>query len=160
MSENAIRNRFLELCKHLQDKKQLLQFRIEQFDSEIEQLTVEPGGNNETVQGWHVANFRYRGMIYIERLPGEKLALLALMIRAWLDEHDDTRAKYNLDHPKIETVALGDGLKDVLIAAEFVDEVFVVPTEGGPVEWFGETFDAGVYPVDYAESGEVNGAPV
>ncbi len=155
MSDGVIRNRFLELCKHLKNKKTLLKFTIEHFDSEVEQMTVDNGGQQETEQGWHFANFRYRGMIYIERLPGETLALLALMIRAWLDEHDDTRNKYRLEQPVIETDDLGGGFVDVICEINFVDEVFLVESATGPIEWRGGKFDLGEYPVNYAEGGDI-----
>ncbi len=155
MSDGVIRNRFLELCRHLKDKKNILKFTVEHFDSEVEEMTVENGGQNETEQGWHFANFRYRGMIYIERLPGETFALLALMIRAWLDEHDDTRNTYRLEQPVIESVDLGGNLVDAMCEINFVDEVFLVESETGPIEWRGGKYDLGVYPVNYAEQGAI-----
>jgi hypothetical protein len=151
VDESAIRNRFLELCEHLKTKTLLLGFTVEQFSSKIELMTVESGGLQETEQGWHFANLRYQGLIYIEHLPEEKLVLLALMIRAWLDEHDDTRGKYNLCEPEITTTPLEDGSLDTFIRINFLDDVYLVETLDGPIEWRESTYDVEVYTVNYAE---------
>lgn len=160
MADGVIRNRFMELCEHLKNNKDKLGFALEQFESESDKITVDYGGGNETVQGWHFANFKYRGTVYIERLPGEKLALLALVIRAWLDESDDMRSKYKLPVPEIRTIKLDERRLDVIVDIDFVDEVFLAESEDGPIVWNGKTFDVAEYPVDYAEEGTVNNAAV
>lgn len=160
MSERVIRNRFLELCNHLKQKKDKLGFTDEQFNAETDELKVESCGLKETTQGWHFANFRYRGTIYIERLPAGKLALLALLLRAWLDEFDDLRRKYNLDDPTVESIKLDDSYLDVLVQLNFVDEVYLAEVEDGDIEFNGKTYDVDEYPVNYAEQGTVNDAEV
>ncbi len=155
-----IRCRFNELCEYLKTKKELLAFNDEQFDSEFVGLTVYPGGGNETTEGYHIANFAYDGLIYIERMPGQTLALLAMLVRAWLDEHDDLRDQYKLQNPVIDTVTLDESYLDVLINTAFVDEIHVIPSETGAIDWQDLKFDIGDFVYDIAESGTVNDAPV
>ena len=160
MSESMIRNRFLEICNHLKTKKHTLGFRLEQFESEVDTIAIEHGGMKETVSGWHFANFKYRGVIYIERLPADNVATVALSVRAWLDDNDDLRDKYSLGVPKMEVLKLdNDRLVDVIINTDFVDEIYLTETEDGPITWRGQEFDIAPYPVDYAETSEVNDAP-
>ena len=71
-----IRNRFKELCAFLKNKKASLKLQDEQFDAEVENMTVEDGGHNETVNGVHFCNFRYQGVLYIERLPESAFPML------------------------------------------------------------------------------------
>lgn len=159
MSE-VIRNRFLELCMHLKEKANVLGFRVEQFDSEVDTISIAHGGAKETESGWHFANFEYRGVIYIERLPADKVSLLALSVKAWLDDNDDLRDEYKLAAPQMEIIKLDKKtLVDVIINTNFIDEIFLTETEDGPVTWRGQTFDVAPYLVDYAENAEVNNAP-
>lgn len=160
MAANAIRNRFFELCEYIKTNTTLLKIRNSQFESEITDLTVEPGGHNESIKGWHFANFKYRGTIYIERMPGESLSLLMALIRAWLDEFDDLRDKYKLADPKVETINENNKLLTVMGAIEFVDDVYLVEDENGPIRWFGKNYTTGEYPYNVAEDGNANGAPL
>lgn len=154
-----IRCRFEEFITYLKTNASLLRFKSEQLESEVNGLSVEPGGGNETTQGVWLANFRYTGLIYIERMPGSMLALLALMTRAWLDEHDDLRDKYNLAAPEITTTKDDNTYLTVLINVDWIDEAHVVPAENGPIEWNGQTFNAGEFVYNIAEAGTVAGAP-
>ena len=157
---DMIRNRFLELCEYIKSKTTLLKIRSSQLESEISDLTVEPGGHNESIKGWHLANFRYRGTIYIERMPGESLSLLMALIRAWLDEFDDLRDKYSLADPKFETINENNKLLTVIGSIEFIDDVYLVEDENGPIRWFGKNYNTGDYPYNVAEEGNTNGAPL
>ncbi len=160
MAADAIRNRFFELCKYIKTKTTLLKVKSDQIENEISDLSDEPGGHNETEEGWHFANFKYRGTIYIERMPGESLSLLMALIRAWLDESDDLREKYKLPAPKFEIITENEKTITVFGTIEFVDEVYLVEADDGPIEWFGKTYTVGEYPLMIAEAGTVNGAPL
>ena len=166
-----IRNRFQELCVFLKNKKTSLKFRDDQFDAEKENMTVEDGGHNETVNGVHFANFRYQGVIYIERLPEASFPMLAIYIKAWLDDSDNLRSKYKLKSPQLEVISLGDNLIDAMATIEFVDEVYLVkvnvapPDDGGPavpgdgqVEISGKIYEEAEYQLSIAEVGAVRGA--
>ncbi|MEI8244361.1 MAG: phage tail protein [Lentisphaerota bacterium] len=165
-----IRNRFQELCVFLKKQKSSLKFQDDQFDAEIENMTVESGGHNETVNGVHLCNFRYQGVVYIERLPEASFPMLAIYIKSWLDNNDDLRSKYKLKSPLIDVVSLGSKLIDAMATIDFVDEVYLVkanvtpPDDGSPaipgenqVEMFGAIYEVGEYALSIAEIGDVNG---
>lgn len=152
-----IRNRFQEICAFLKTKKTTLKFRDDQLDAEIENMTVEDGGHSETVNGFHFANFKYQGVIYVERLPEDSFPMLAILIKAWLDNNDNLRSKYKLKSPDLEVISLGDKLVDVLATIDFVDEVYLAPSASGQVEIDGKKYEVGEYQLFVAESGIVNG---
>ncbi|WP_176013064.1 phage tail protein [Victivallis sp. Marseille-Q1083] len=158
-----IRNRFDELRKYLKTKLTLLGIRPEQFDAWIDKLALPEGGHNETEDGYHLCNFRYTGRIYIERLPEAQLSLLALYVRSWLDDNDDTRGAYKLPDPEAEIIPLDDDtLIDVLLPVEFVDPVYLAPAgddDPEALDWCGRKWSVAEYLVDYAERGTVNQAP-
>ncbi len=165
-----IRNRFKELCAFLKNKKASLKLQDEQFDAEVENMTVEDGGHNETVNGVHFCNFRYQGVLYIERLPESAFPMLAIYIKAWLDDNDELRSKYKLKFPSLEVVSLGSNLVDVMGTIDFVDEVYLVkvtvppPPDGSPIvpgegqlELNGKIYEVGTYSLLIAELADVNG---
>ena len=153
-----IRNRFDELCVYLKAQHLLLKVRPEQFDSELEDFTVEPGGHNVTVNGLYFANFRYRGILYIERLPQSTLPYLALLVKAWLDDNDDVRGDFRLPAPSIQAVNLDGKLMDVVVTTEFIDPVYLAESADGPVKFCGKSYAVAEYAVCVAETGEVNHA--
>lgn len=154
-----IRNRFLELCKHLKDSNTQLGFKDEQFEMDSSNMRIEDGGHNETVDGYHFANLAYSGTIYIERFPEKNFAFIAVLIKAWLDGNDRIREDFNLPPARIETIDLGDGLLDLLIQIDFIDEVFLTPDETGFIQWCGKSYSVVEYPVNWADDGTVHEAP-
>lgn len=151
-----IRNRFNELCEHLKAQALSLQFRPEQFDTELEDFTVESGGHNETENGFWFANFRYRGVIYLERLNKAALPLLALLVKAWLDENDDVRERFRLADPQFQAADLDSKSMDVVVTVDFLDPVYLAEKADGQVKWCGRTFAVAEYPLCVAEAGKVN----
>lgn len=158
-----IRSRFDELQKYLKTKFLQLGIRPEQFDCYVDKLTPTEGGHNETSQGFHLCSFRYTGLIYIERLSAVQLPLLALYVRSWLDDHDDTRSDYKLADPQFDVVPLdAKTLVDVMISCEFVDPVYLAPVDGDDpeaIDWNGKRYSVAEYLCDVAERGTVNDAP-
>lgn len=150
-----MRSRFDELRDYLKANLGLLRAKKEQFDSTVENATGEPGGLNCTEKGYHVMNLRYRGVIWIERLPRPALELLMIMTAMWLAQNDDTRQNHALGGPEYDFIDLGGGLQDVEIAIDFVDDFYIAAADDGPVDWEGQKFA----PVDFdlwtAESAEV-----
>lgn len=141
----------------------MLNIRREQFDAYVDKLTVAEGGHHESESGHHLCNFRYSGQIYIERLPAGQLPLLALYVRAWLDEHDDTRGDYQLPDPTLEIIPLDDDKYiDVLLPVEFCDPVHLAPAAADDPEaldWNGGKYRVAGISYDIAEAGIVHGAP-
>jgi len=157
-----IRSRFNELCAYLQAQAATLKFRPEQCDTEIEDFTVADGGHQQTVKGYWFANFRYRGVLYIERLPLASLPVLAVQVKAWLDENDDVRYDFKLPDPQIQAAELDDKTLDVVVTVEFIDPVYLAPAADGKgnVNWNGKSWTVAEYAVNVAEAGTVNDAQV
>lgn len=160
MADNEIRSRFSELCDHLKERYNTLGFLQENFSSETSILTIENGGLNETTQGWHFANFRYIGTIYIEQLPASNIPLLALLIRAWLDEFDDLRNDFDLLDPTIEIIEIDATNVKAIIKVDFIDDAYLVETVDGRIPFDGKVYDISPPAIKYAESGTVNGAAI
>ena len=158
-----IRNRFDELQKYLKARLPQLGILPEQFDTVVDKLTLGEGGHHETAEGYHFCNLRYTGLIYLERLPAAQLPLLALLVRSWIDEHDDTRSRARLPDPELDVAPLdGDSLVDVVVTLEFVDPVFLAPAADDAVDavdWNGKRYSVAEYTVAVAERGTVNNAP-
>lgn len=162
-----IRSRYRELTEHLKLKAESMGIAPENFQAEIARMVLVSGGHNETTEGWHLTNFRYRGVILVERIEQQKAVMLMLHCRAWLDDHDDTRDDYKLPDPEINLVPLdggaedsAGGLVDVMMTIEFVDPVYIAEAENGAIEWNGRNFAPVAYDLWIAERGTVNQAPV
>lgn len=149
-----IRCRSGELAEHLKNNLDRLGLAPEQFDYEITNLTVVPGGLNEDENGVHCANFRYRGVFYLEHLPRRHFALLALLVQNYLDTRDEIREKFALPAVTLEAISLDRGQTvDVDIAVEFVDPAYIVPDPDGPLVGFnGVRYNAGPYDLRIAET--------
>lgn len=148
-----IRCRSNELDEHIKKHFDRLGILPEQFDSEIMELTVVPGGMTESEAGLHYANFRYRYVMYIERLPKAQLALLALLIQNYLDRCDDVRDRFDLPDVKLDVISLDRGVTvDVDATVEFVDPAYLVQVDGGPILFNGAEYDAGEYDLRVAET--------
>lgn len=162
---NDIKARFRELAEHLKTKGKLLNIRPENYQTDIVQFMLCPGGHNITPQGLYLANFRYRASLYVERIAMPAAITLMIHARAWLDDNDDTRDKYKLADPEISIIELDDGdLVDLLLTGEFIDPVYLAPApEGTPdaeiIEWNGRRYTVAEYDLWIAERGEVNGGP-
>lgn len=155
---NNVRSRFRELADHLKKKSAMLGVAPENVQAEIATMVLARGGHNETEVGWHLADLRYRGVLLIERIRQSAAVMVLMHCRAWLDENDDTRARYNLDDPEINLIPLdASELVDLVISCDFVDPVFLAEAENGEVHWNGRSYAPVEYDLRVAERGEING---
>ena len=158
-----MQNHFLALQHFLEQNYLRLNVKAEQMTFDVDNLTVTDGGHGETIDGYHFANLKYSGIVYAERLPKHKLLFFSVLIKSWLDRFDEVRQKYDLPDIKLEVIPLDNGkLIDVMATLEFVDEVYLTPAEVpgvDTIEWAGRLWHGADYPVDYAASGRVAGAP-
>lgn len=161
-----IRSRFSELLRHLKGKAELYHIPPENFQDDTADMTVESGGHDITVQGLHFADFRYRGVILVERVPAQTATMLILHARAWLDTHDDQREIHELAEPAITLLRLDTGnLTDLMLDIEFCDPVYLSKAaadapESGVISWDGADYTLDEYDLWTAETGEVNRAPL
>lgn len=155
-----LRSRFSELSGHLKTHAATMGVPPENFQGEIARMQLASGGHNCTPQGWHLANLRYRGVLFIERIAQQAAIMLLIQCRAWLDENDDTRDKYKLTDPDVSLVPLDSGdLVDLIVSCDFVDPVYLAEAADGPVEWNGRKLAPVAYDLWTAERGTVNQAP-
>ncbi len=148
-----------ELAEHLKKNLNALGIAAEQLDWETGRVTVTPGGHKITERGLHFASLRYDSSFYFERLPRAQVATLALLIQAWLEEHDDTRGDYDLPDVAMETISLDAGRTvDVDVTIEFVDPLELVADPEGPIVISDQRYSAGTYDIMVAETlGAVDG---
>ena len=159
MMEN-IRSRFWELVDFLKERAAARGVPPENFDAETAKMELASGGHNLTETGWHLANLKYTGAILIERVNRADAVMLMLHVRAWLDDHDDTRDDYKLPDPEVALVPLDAGdLVDLVISCEFVDPVFIVEADDGELVWNGRKFALIDYDLRVVERVWVNQAP-
>lgn len=157
-----IRSRYRELAEHLKTKCKELGVRLENFGSEIAEMTLSSGGRNNTEQGLHLADLRYQGVFFIERINTGAAILALIHVRAWLDSNDDTRGRYKLPDPQVSMVKLDgeEDLSDLLLTIEFVDPIYIAPSESGTVEYNGVKYGVEPYDLWVAENGSVMQAPL
>lgn len=148
------------LTTHLREQLDLFRIRDEQWGIDIEGGRIVPGGMDTTEQGIHAADYHYTAVISFERFPGDSLQLLLLVIVLWLGAHDTARQRYGLPWPQVDAMPLADGLYDVAITIDFVDQFHLGPSENGPLVIDGQTYAVNAWELWTAESGTVEGAPV
>lgn len=155
-----IRSRFDELGEYLKSRLASLFLRREQLTFDIEKMTIEEGGHEESVDGVHLCSFAYSGIIYAERLRRDVLGKLLIFVRGWLDEHDDTRGRFKLASPAVDLIALDDSFIDAMITIQFVDPVYLAEGDGpDAIDWDGRKFSLTGFEYRVAESGTVEGGP-
>jgi len=162
-SKKMIRSRFQELKRHLQSRLVVLGIAREQFSAEIAKLKVLPGGHEESEAGNHLCTLVYECELYFERLPKANLALLACLVAAHLEEHDDTRRSSADGDPEFTVVDLDDEYCDVMLAVNFRDPVFVAPCdpdEPDALEYLGAFYAVRDFEYFVAEDGTVERAPL
>lgn len=157
-----IRCRFGDLVNHLKTKIKTLGVALENFDDAMAQIRILPGGRNETEEGWHFANLRYRGVLSIERISNNSAVLAMLYIRAWLDEHDDQRDRYKLGDPEASIIPLDNSctLVDLEVEVDFNDPVYLNMSDDNMIDWQSGSFNLSDYDLWIAENGTVNTAPI
>ena len=158
-----IRSRFNELARAIRRRFVVLGLTPEQFSAEITKLKVLPGGHDSGEEGNHLCTLEYEGEIYVERLPKANLALLACIVAAQLEEHDDTRTSSAIGDPEFVIVDLDDAYCDAVITANFRDPVLVAPcdpAEPDALEYLGGTYAVRDFEYLVAEDGTVEGAPL
>ncbi|MEH6649977.1 MAG: phage tail protein [Motiliproteus sp.] len=135
---------------------ELLGINAENFESFQEGGELQPGGGNETEQGWHQADWKYRAVLAFERIPASSAGLLLALVQAWLDENDPDRSDHELGNPQGQ-IDLDDNNKfaDVELTLDFVDPIYLVQDDSGPIVWNGQQFNFGDYDLWIAEQGGV-----
>ncbi len=142
-----------DLSDYLRQRLDLLGINREQFESWQEEGTLEPGGRNETEQGVHLLDWRYRAVLVFERIPVNRAGLLLAFVQAWLDDHDPDRDDRPLPAPTGQ-IDLDDRntLADVEITLDFIDPLYLVADDSGLIEWNGRRWGFGDYDLWTAES--------
>lgn len=145
-------NKLKALTAYLVDR-QLVQ--PEQLDSWTEQVDLAQVWN-DTEQGLHMGNMRYRAVISMERFQDHPGRLMAL-VGSWLETHDPDRDRHELPAPtfSIEPIDLGNDLFDVDLELELVDPLYLSEDPAGEFEAFGKTWSFEPFDLWVAESGEV-----
>ena len=161
----STRCRLRELEAALLPALESLTLAPEQLDCDIDQLEVDYGGGGRTEQGIHFCNYKYTGVIYAERIAQRKLSRLLCLIHAWLTDYDDVRDKYKQGNPVSTVIVLDGAYIDVMIQIPFIDEVYLralADDESDPNEfiWHGKRFVPEEWLPDYADGGDVAGAPI
>ena len=153
-----IRSRFDELGEYLKGRLSSLCLRCEQLTMDIDKLTVDEGGHEESVNGVHLCSFAYSGIIYVERLRRDLLGKFLIFVRGWLDEYDDTRGRFHLPAPAVNLITLDNSYCDAMITIEFVDPVYLAEGDGpDAIDWDGRKFSLKDFEYRVAERGTVEG---
>ena len=147
-----MRNRFAELNKYLLGKAKFLKLNPENYDSWIEDGSIDAGGMNELEEGYEILSWRYSGVITIEHINQAKVMFLLLFVRTWLQDNDDLRERYNLGAPKIELIRIDDNYFDVELTIDFVDNIFIAQDEKGPIDWLNKKWNIDGYDLWIAEA--------
>ncbi|BES69722.1 hypothetical protein RE428_07850 [Marinobacter nanhaiticus D15-8W] len=144
------------LSDHLAGHFSQLGIRRENFDSFQENGELQPGGGSETELGWHLADWKYRAALVFERIPSNSAGLLLALVQAWLSDHDPEREDAGLDAPQGQ-VDMNDGNKfaDLELTLDFMDPIYLVEAEDGPITWQGRQYEFGDYDLWVAEQGDV-----
>lgn len=145
-----------QITADLEQRLPLLNVKKEQFESWQEDGTLEPGGRQETEQGVHLLDWKYRAVLCFERIPARHAGLLLAFVQAWLDDHDPDREDRPLPAPEGQ-IDMDDkhNLADVEITVDFIDPVYVVEDDNGLIDWDGRKWTFGDYDLWIAEAAVV-----
>lgn len=123
------------------------------LDSWMEQgqLRLEPKNMGPT--GVNVALLTYRAVYTLEGLPFRECdpAVLLATVCAWLQDHDDQRAAFELPDPEFAITENDEHSADLEVQVEFVEPLRLSPDPQGPVIWNGQRWAVMPYEIWVAD---------
>lgn len=153
---------FGQLCDYLASKFDRLETQRQDVESHIVDGSIQ-NGSGSARGGVHLANFHYTGILLIDGLKAEKLPLLIVLVKSWLDANDPIRFKKRLGYPELDAVSVDEmgRRKNVQMSCDFIDQLKLVEAD----EATGDIYmDDAWYKIDepvinVAENLEVTGTP-
>jgi hypothetical protein len=121
---------FGNLCDYLASKFDRLETKRQDVESHIVDGSVQ-NGSGSARGGVHLANFNYTGILLIDGLKAEKLPLLIVLVKSWLDANDPLRHKMRLGNPELDAVSVDEmgRRKNVQMSCDFVDQLKLVEAD-------------------------------
>ncbi len=155
-------------CKHqkiteyLKNKLTLLELRIENFESSMENIAVEQSGCYSVDNSIALCKTSTDCVYWFENINNKYLPLLTALFSTWLYNFDvcsdsDDNAKISIDVTELED-GKNEKLLDLEITLTFCDELFLTEKEDAPIELNGVCYDEGKTVIDTAETGTVKEA--
>jgi hypothetical protein len=135
----------------------LLESRLvmpEQLDSWAEKVELSLIWKH-TERGLHMGDMRYQAVIVLERFADHPGRLMAL-IGSWLENHDSSRADYELAAPRFDIEQMDSDTADVEISLEFIEPQHLAEDGNGEILALGKRWAFVPFDLWIAEQGEVS----
>ena len=109
----------------------------------------------EDETGYQYANLEYRAVVYVEKLPSDRGALLIALIRQYANQRERENSK-TIDIEFDQTNLNGKQI-NLEITLQLTDILYMTEVEDSPIEWAGKKLAPGAHTLNTAESGSVTG---
>ncbi len=144
-----------DLHEILKENRQALKTSAKNWDVWMENGTLKSGGMLEDENGYQYANLEYRAVVYVEKLPSDRGALLIALIRQYANQRERENSK-TIDIEFDQTNLNGKQI-NLEITLQLTDILYMTEVEDSPIEWAGKKLAPGAHTLNTAESGSVTG---
>lgn len=144
-----------DLHEILTENRQALKTSAKNWDVWMENGTLKSGGMLEDENGYQYANLEYRAVVYVEKLPSDRGALLIALIRQYANQRERENSK-TIDIEFDQTNLNGKQI-NLEITLQLTDILYMTEVEDSPIEWAGKKLAPGAHTLNIAETGNVTG---
>lgn len=144
-----------DLHNIVKENRSALKISQKNWDVWQEDGTLKTGGMREDENGFQYAQMEYRAVVYVERMPADRGALLMALIRQYANQRE-SQDNRDIDI-EFDQTNLSGKLINLEITLPLTDVLYMTEVEDSPIEYAGKKLAPGSHTLNIAEIGSVTG---